>query len=272
MCSGVKSATSFPGSLSYPSLSLSLLRDRGRREPWERGCEEWTLTFSTKINHEGLQRTANEYAEERRIYKDLISKNNNVDILNSASRILQCWSYYVKINSARHQHDTERTQNRAGFSLQASSLIWVSEVSLAKTRERGSSRVLARLASRPNRRACSQAKRDCSHRQLFRPFWGSSVWRNNQRKLWWKISASAPSPLGQLFRSLFNRWVWTPCSISVPLYYRKIPKWVPGLIFFKGPFWGAYFCRGLSTEGNLRFKIDWASLVFLWRYSRHYHT
>ena len=25
-----------------------------------------------------------------------------VDILNSASRILQCWSYYVKINSARH--------------------------------------------------------------------------------------------------------------------------------------------------------------------------
>ena len=33
---------------------------------------------------------ANEYAEERRIYKDLISKNNNVDILNSASRILQC--------------------------------------------------------------------------------------------------------------------------------------------------------------------------------------
>ena len=32
-----------------------------------------------------------------------------IDILNSASRILQCWSYYVKINSARHQHDTERT-------------------------------------------------------------------------------------------------------------------------------------------------------------------
>ena len=30
---------------------------------------------SKKINHKGLQRTANEYAEERRIYKDLISKN-----------------------------------------------------------------------------------------------------------------------------------------------------------------------------------------------------
>ena len=34
-----------------------------------------------------------------------------------------------------------------------------------------------------------KTERDCSHRQLFRPFWGSSVWRNNQRKLWRKISA-----------------------------------------------------------------------------------
>ena len=34
----------------------------------------------------GLQRTANEYAEERRIYKDLISKNNNVDILNMSKK------------------------------------------------------------------------------------------------------------------------------------------------------------------------------------------
>ena len=43
-------------------------------------------------------------------------------------------------------------------------------------------------------------------------------------------------------------------------------KWALGLIFFTGPFWGAYFGgayiqRGLSTEGNLRFKIDWASLI-----------
>ena len=27
-------------------------------------------------------------------------------------------------------------------------------------------------------------------------------------------------------------------------------------MFFKGPFW-----RGSSVEGNLRFKIDWASLI-----------
>ena len=39
--------------------------------------------------------------------------------------------------------------------------------------------------------------------------------------------------------------------------YRKIPKIGPTawLIFL-----GAYIRRGLSTEGNLRFKIDWASL------------
>ena len=52
--------------------------------------QTFSIVNSTNINHKGLQRTANEYAEERRIYKDLISKNNVVDILNSASRILQC--------------------------------------------------------------------------------------------------------------------------------------------------------------------------------------
>ena len=46
-----------------------------------------SIHFFTNINQKGLQRTANEYAGKRRIYKDLISKN---DILNSASRILQC--------------------------------------------------------------------------------------------------------------------------------------------------------------------------------------
>ena len=36
------------------------------------GAKLWN---STNINHKGMQRTANEYAEERMIYKDLISKN-----------------------------------------------------------------------------------------------------------------------------------------------------------------------------------------------------
>ena len=39
--------------------------------------------------------------------------------------------------------------------------------------------------------------------------------------------------------------------------YLKIPKISPGAYIFQRPFW-----RGLSTEGNLRFKIDWASLIF----------
>ena len=38
--------------------------------------------------------------------------------------------------------------------------------------------------------------------------------------------------------------------------YRKIPKISPGGYIFQRP-----FLRGLSTEGNLRFKIDWASLI-----------
>ena len=74
--------------------------------------------------------------------KRLFEYHIRVDIINSASRILQCWSYYVTINSARHQHEPKELKT----------------------------------------------ERDCSHRQLFRPFWGSSVWRNNQRKLWRKIS------------------------------------------------------------------------------------
>ena len=40
----------------------------------------------------------------------------------------------------------------------------------------------------------------------------------------------------------------------------KFQKYAPGLIIFKGSFWRAYFWRGLCTEGNLRFKIDYASL------------
>ena len=35
----------------------------------------WMEPVSTNINQKGLQRTTNEYAEERRIYKDLISKH-----------------------------------------------------------------------------------------------------------------------------------------------------------------------------------------------------
>ena len=43
--------------------------------------------------------------------------------------------------------------------------------------------------------------------------------------------------------------------------YRKIPKISCGLIFFIALFEGLIFRRGLTMEGNLRFKIDWASLI-----------
>ena len=47
-------------------------------------------------------------------------------------------------------------------------------------------------------------------------------------------------------------------TVSQPLLtYRKIPKINPGAYIFQRP-----FLRGLSTEGNLRFKIDCASLIF----------
>ena len=49
--------------------------------------------------------------------------------------------------------------------------------------------------------------------------------------------------------------------------YREIPKISPGAYIFQRAFLrglifgGTYIRRGLSTEGNLRFKIDWANLI-----------
>ena len=49
--------------------------------------------------------------------------------------------------------------------------------------------------------------------------------------------------------------------------YRKIPKIRPGAYIFQKPFLRGLFLEGLifggayMREGNLRFKIDWASLI-----------
>ena len=62
------------------------------------------------------------------------------------------------------------------------------------------------------------------------------------------------------------------CAAMSLIVYRKIPKISPGAYIFQGAFLrglfleglifgGAYIWRGLSSEGNLRFKIDWASLI-----------
>ena len=53
------------------------------------------------------------------------------------------------------------------------------------------------------------------------------------------------------------------CSIAE---YRKIPKISPGAYIFQRPFLRGLFLeghirRGLSTKGNLCFKIGWASLI-----------
>ena len=64
-------------------------------------------------------------------------------------------------------------------------------------------------------------------------------------------------------------------SVTIIIFlmrYRKIPKISPGTYIFQRPFLrglffgglifgGAYIRRSLSTKGNLRFKIDWASHI-----------
>ena len=67
---------------------------------------------------------------------------------------------------------------------------------------------------------------------------------------------------------------WPPCHelkkvFSVPwskAKYLKFPKISPGAYILQSPFFGlifggAYVRKGLSTEGYLRFKIDWAGLI-----------
>ena len=71
-----------------------------------------------------------------------------------------------------------------------------------------------------------------------------------------------------------NFWKYTQKGVkkkrnSYPKTNQKILKVLklPRFIFFKGPVWGAYIQRGLSTEGNLRFKIDWTSLIIGSKYT-----
>ena len=58
------------------------------------------------------------------------------------------------------------------------------------------------------------------------------------------------------------------CTGFVIYSYRNIPKISRGAYIFQRPFLrglfleGLIFRRSLSTEGNLRFKIAWASLLF----------
>ena len=53
-----------------------------------------------------------------------------------------------------------------------------------------------------------------------------------------------------------KEWLFFVFSNKNRHYYRKIPKIIPGAYIFQRP-----FLRGLCKEGNLRFKIDWPSLL-----------
>ena len=63
--------------------------------------------------------------------------------------------------------------------------------------------------------------------------------------------------------------------LYIVLEYRKIPKINSGAYIFQRPFLrglifgGAYIRRRLSPEGNLRFKIDWASLIVGRKFTRY---
>ena len=71
--------------------------------------------------------------------------------------------------------------------------------------------------------------------------------------------------LVKLLASCFDWGLFTPSSshVSPQMRYRKIPKISPQALYFskalfEGLIFGrAYIRRGLSTDGNLCFKIDW---------------
>ena len=50
---------------------------------------------------------------------------------------------------------------------------------------------------------------------------------------------------------------------NIPLDFENKPRdlYFSKALFEELIFGGAYIRRGLSTEGNLRFKIDWATLI-----------
>ena len=79
-----------------------------------------------------------------------------------------------------------------------------------------------------------------------------------------------PHPLPMMRNSTENRknpakirvlFCWLGLNLFWPKLnkkgrYCKVPKISPGAYIFQRP-----FLRGLSTEGNLRFQINWASLI-----------
>ena len=93
--------------------------------------------------------------------------------------------------------------------------------------------------------------------------------KTKEKKAWARITSESRGEWTEA-------WIEPGCQISFVVSdvfeyfikkYCKIPKISPGLYIFQSPFLrglfldGAYIRRGLPTEGNLRLKIDWASLI-----------
>ena len=88
----------------------------------------------------------------------------------------------------------------------------------------------------------------------------------SDRKIYYTLVQDRVGHLQERSMLSFGAMKSTPTMVLK--FYRKIPKINPGAYICQKPLLrglfldGAYIRRGLFTEGNLRFKIYWASLIF----------
>ena len=96
---------------------------------------------------------------------------------------------------------------------------------------------------------------------------GNWFWIFHRRAGYNRVIVTRDFSMGSLWESLFEipymKLKQSLHSVEIPWNSENKPG---GLYFSKALFeglifGGAYIRRGLSTEGNLRFKIDWASLT-----------
>ena len=59
---------------------------------------------------------------------------------------------------------------------------------------------------------------------------------------------------------LLSLWTYVTLKLGKFTNFKALFPAVSKALFERLIFGGAYIRRGLCTEGNLRFKIDWASL------------
>ena len=94
--------------------------------------------------------------------------------------------------------------------------------------------------------------------------WGltKALWNGGQRSLAFELTTASG---WNSFKSFVPAYPANRVSFDLPRY-RKIPKISPGDYIFQRSFLRGLFLEGLirrslCTEGNLRFKIDWVSLI-----------